>query len=402
MSFKSLLLTYRKPIIIFVHLLFILAAYVLSFVLRFDFHLPDEYLGTILKTLPILIVIKLLIFEYFGLFSGLWRYVSVDDIWKISKASFLSTVAFIIGETFIYNIYGYPRSIFLLDFILCTGLVGGARLATRLFREKFKPIQSVKMKRVLIVGAGEAGVMVLREARNNSQAGIEIVGFVDDSPAKRNLDIRGVKILGTKHEIPDIVKKRNVDEIIIAMPSARGEVIREIISYCQVPDVKVKIVPGFNKILDGDLEIKPREVKPEDLLGRETIKIDESEISHYIADKIVLVTGAGGSIGSEICRQIINLKQKELILFAHNENDVYYLAVEFLTRFPKLKVRTVIGDVKDIGLLKHVFSLYKPEVIFHSAAHKHVPLMQSNPIAAVKNNILGSRNLLYSADHYKV
>ncbi len=402
MGFKSFMLNYRRPFIILVHLLLIIAAYTFSFMLRFDFRLPREYLQTIIKTLPLLVVIKLLIFNYFGLFTGLWRYVNIDDIWRIIKASSLSTVAFIIGVIFIHNIYGFPRSTFLLDWIVCTGLTGGVRFATRFFRERFKPVIIIKMKRVLIVGAGEAGDMVLREARHNQNAGIKIVGFVDDSPGKKNLHIHGVKILGTRQDIPVIVKERDVDEIIIAMPSAPGEEIRSVISFCQIPDVKVKIVPSLNKIINGDLEIKPREVRPNDLLGRETVKVDENEIKSYIAGKNVLVTGAGGSIGSELCRQIIKFQPKELILLDYNENELYFLMVEFSSKFPKQKIRAVIGDIKDIGLLKQVFSFYKPVVVFHAAAHKHVPLMQQNPIAAVKNNILGSRNLIYAATHYKV
>jgi FlaA1/EpsC-like NDP-sugar epimerase len=402
MRLKSFLLMHRRPLIVAVHSLLIVAAYVISFLLRFDFRLSEGYIRTVLKTIPALLIIKLLIFNYYHLFTGLWRYVNIDDIWRIVKASFLSTIAFIVFVMIVHNTVGYPRSIFLLDWILCTGLIGGVRFATRLFREKFRPARNGKKQRALIVGAGAAGVMVLRETRSNKNVGVEIVGFVDDSPTKKNLHIQGVKILGTRRDIPAIVKQKEIDELIIAMPSARGEVIRDIIAGCQMPHLKVKIVPGLDKILDGDLVVKPRDVKPEDLLGREAIKVDETEIGRYLSGKIVLVTGAGGSIGSEICRQIVNFKPKELILLDHNENEVYYLVVEFRTKFPGLKFRTVIGDIKDIGLLKQVFSRYRPEVVFHSAAHKHVPLMQQNPVAAVKNNILGSRNLVYAAAHYKV
>jgi len=402
MGFKSFLLIYRRPFIILVHLLLIIAAYILSFILRFDFRLPETYGQTIIKTIPLLIVIKLLIFNYFGLFTGLWRYVNIDDIWRIIKASSLSTAVFIIGVILIHSANGFPRSVFLLDWIVCTGLTGGARFAARLFREKFKPAINIKMKRVLIVGAGEAGVMILREAKHNKNAGMEIVGFIDDSPAKRNSHIHTVKILGTRRDISVIVQEQNIDEIIIAMPSASGADIRDIISLCQIEDVKVKIVPSLNKIINGDLEIKPREIRPDDLLGREMVKVDENEIKCYIAGRNVLVTGAGGSIGAELCRQIIKFQPKELILLDHNENGIYFLQVELSAKFPKQKMRTVIGDIKDIGLLKQVFSSYLPAVVFHAAAHKHVSLMQQNPIAAVKNNILGSRNLIYAAHHYKV
>jgi len=402
MNYKALILKYRKAVILVVHLLLIIAAYMLSFLLRFDYRVPREYVRTIITTLPALILIKLIIFNHFGLFTGLWRYVNVDDTWKIIKASFFSTLAFIIGVMFIHNTYGYPRSIFLLDWIVCTGLVTGVRFATRLFREKFKPARSIKTQRVLIVGAGEAGVLVLRESKHNPALGMKVVGFIDDSPVKKKLHVQGVKILGARKDIPSIVEEKNIDEIIIAIPSAKGETIREIISYCQIPEVKVKIVPGLNKILNGDLEIKPRDVRSEDLLGRETVNINKQEIASYIKDKKILVTGAGGSIGSELCRQIISLYPKEIILFDHNENDVYFLLIEFKTKYPKVKIKTVIGDIKDIGLLKRVFSSNRPQVVFHAAAHKHVPLLEDNPAAAVKNNIIGSRNLIYASNHYGV
>ena len=237
-------------------------------------------------------------------------------------------------------------------------MVAGIRFVTRLFREKFRPVIGSKRKKAIIIGAGEAGVMVLREARNNPKANIEIIGFIDDDRNKKNLRIQGVSILGTRSDIASVVDKYGIDEIIIAIPSAKGEVIRSIISHCQIPSVKIRIVPGLQKILSGDLEVKPRDVKPEDLLGRETVNINEKEIKGYLSGKVVLVTGAGGSIGSALCRQIVNFSPKEILLFDHNENDVYYLGIEFLTKYPQIKFRTIIGDIKDIGLLKErIFAL---------------------------------------------
>jgi len=393
---------YRIIYGIVVHFVLIIIAYIASFYVRFDFRPKSEYFQLILKTLPLLLVIKMAIFSYYRLFSGLWRYASIDDLWRITKANFFSTVLFVLGVVFIYSLHGYPRSVFFLDGILCTILVGGLRFVTRLFREILKPVSTKISKRAIIVGAGEAGVMVLRECRNNPDMNMEIVGFIDDNPAKKNLRIQGVRILGTKHEISAIVDKYGVEEIILAIPSAKGEVIREIISYCQIPNVKLKIVPVLQKILSGDLEVKPREIKPEDLLGRKTVKIHAEEISHYIKNKRILVTGAGGSIGSALCQEIALFSPEQLIFYDHNENNVYFLEVEFKTKYPQIKSTTVIGDIKDIGLLKHTFSHYRPHVVFHSAAHKHVPLMEENPATAVKNNIIGTRNLIYAANHYGV
>jgi len=344
----------------------------------------------------------MIILGYFGLYSGLWRYASIDDIWRIFKAHVLALLCFIPIVAFFYTFNSFPRSIFALDCILSFCLVAGIRFANRLVREKFRPEIRTKCKRALIVGAGEAGVMVLRESRINPKANIEIVGFIDDDRRKTDLRIQGVSILGTSSDIQSIVEEYGIEEIIIAIPSAKGEEIRNIISYCKIPSVKIRIVPGLQKIISGDLEVKPRDIKPEDLLGRETVTINEKEIKDYLFEKVVLITGAGGSIGSALCRQIVNFSPKEVLLFDHNENNVYYLGLEFLTKYRHINFRTIIGDIKDIGLLKSIFSLYRPEVVFHAAAHKHVPLMEENPAAAVKNNIIGSRNLIYAANHYKV
>lgn len=401
MNLKDLVFRSRRLIIITIHLVMVICAYILAFYLRLDFKIDSNYWQLILRTLPVLVFIKMVTLEYFGLYSGLWRYASIDDIWRIIKANVLATLCFIPIVVFFNPFAGFPRSIFILDSILSFCFVAGIRFVTRLLRERFRPVIRSKQKRAIIVGAGEAGVMVLREARINLKANIEIVGFIDDDRNKNNLRIQGVSILGTCSDISSVVEKYGIDEIIIAIPSATGEVIRGIISHCQIPSIKIRIVPGLQKILNGDLEVKPRDVKPEDLLGRETVNINEKEIKGYLFGKVVLVTGAGGSIGASLCRQIVNFNPKEILLFDHNENNVYYLGIEFSTKFPHIKVRTIIGDIKDISLLKNVFSFYRPQVIFHAAAHKHVPLMEENPIAAVKNNIIGSRNLIYAAAHYK-
>jgi len=402
MGLKELVLRFRRLIIVIIHFILVVLAYILAFYLRFDFRVDSSQWQIIIRTLPILIPIKLVIFSYLGLYSGLWRYAGIDDIWRIFKAHVLATLCFIFAVMFIHTFVGFPRSVFVLDFILSFGFIAGIRFANRLVREKFRPENKTKRKKALIVGAGEAGVMVLKESRSNLKADIEIVGFIDDDRQKRNQRIQGVSILGSRDDISSIVKEYGVEDIIIAIPSAKGEVIRSIITHCKASSVKIRIVPGLQKIISGDLEVKPREIKPEDLLGRESVTINEEEIKKYLFEKVVLVTGAGGSIGSALCRQIVKFNPKEILLFDHNENNVYYLGIEFLTKYRHIKFRTIIGDVRDVGLLKSIFSLYKPEIVFHAAAHKHVPLMEENPVAAVKNNIIGSRNLIYAANHYKV
>ncbi|MDD5109044.1 MAG: nucleoside-diphosphate sugar epimerase/dehydratase [Candidatus Omnitrophica bacterium] len=402
MRLKRFLYTYRRSFIFLAHLLIFIIAFLFAFVLRFDFSFPLEYKWLIVKILAILAIIKTLIFYYFGVFSGLWRYVNIDDVWRITKASFISSVVFVIVAFFIGINYYLPYSVFVLDWILCTGLVTGMRFATRMFRERFRPTPNIFMKRVLIMGAGEAGVMVLREVKHNQELGMRVIGFIDDDPNKKRQYIQGFKILGTRNDIASIVKEKSINEVIIAMPSASGESIRDIISRCQLPNLTVKIVPKLNKILGGELEIRPREVKPDDLLGRETVNIDKLEIRKYLKEKRVLITGAAGSIGSELCRKVANFSPEEIILIDHNENNLYFLIIELKSKYPSLNIQSVIGDINDIGLLKETFSKYKPQVVFHAAAYKHVPLMEDNPIAAVKNNAIGSRNIIYAAHHYRV
>ncbi|MCX5681527.1 MAG: nucleoside-diphosphate sugar epimerase/dehydratase, partial [Candidatus Omnitrophica bacterium] len=396
---KKLLLRNRRPLIIALHMLLCSLAYFISFFLRFDLRFPQEYQNIFFKTLPLLLTVKFIVLYYFHIYAGLWSYVSVQDLWQIIKANAVATVAFIIAEVFVLGVQGFPRSVFIIDFIVCAGLIGGIRFFTRFLKERSKIDLTDTQKRVLIIGAGEAGVLTLKEYRRNPHLG-EVEGFIDDDPVKLHETINGVKILGKREDICEIVQRLSITEIIIAMPSAKGEAIREILTYCHIPDVKVKIVPYFDKFLSGDMVLKPREIRPSDLLSRKNVKIDEDEIFRYLRDKRVLVTGAGVSICQELCRQIAHFDPKEIIFFDHNENDVYFLVLEFKTKYPKVDIKTVIGDIRDIGLLKQVFSHHKPQVVFHAAAHKHVPLMEENPVAAVKNNIVASRNLIYAAKHY--
>ncbi|MHB8155152.1 MAG: polysaccharide biosynthesis protein [Candidatus Omnitrophota bacterium] len=401
-AYKLFILKYRKVFISITNFFLISLSYYLAFMLRFDFNLPDDYFMVFIKTLPFLIFVKFIVFYYFGLFRGLWRYVSIYDLGQIIKSNAIATIVFILGNFLIFGEHSVSKFILLNDFVICTSFIGGIRFLSRIVRERYHGLPLAKERvKVLIVGAGEAGILLLKEYKRNPVIG-EVVGFVDDDKAKHNETIQGVRILGNRNAIPGIVQAYGVGEIILAMPSAKGEVIRALVACCQVPNVKLKIVPGLTKILSGELEIGPREVKPEDLLGRETVNINEAEIAKYLKNKRILITGAAGSIGSELCRQAAVFCPAEVILLDHNENNLYFLVIELKAKFKNLCIRSIIGDINDIGLLKKVFSEHKPQVVFHAAAYKHVPLMEDNPIAAVKNNVLGSRNLIYAAHHYNV
>ena len=402
MNIKNTVINLRRPLIVLFHLCLILVAYIFAFYLRFEFKISPEDFKVMIRTLPLLILIKLLFFYFFGLFTGLWRYVSIGDLWKIFLANALSSTTFFGAVVFYHGLFGFPRSVVIIDFILCFGFISGVRFFTRLIRERTKIDIIQKKKKVLIVGAGDAGVSILRECINNPKIDFEVAGFIDDDPAKKGYTLYGVKVFGGREYIPQTVEDLGVDEIILAIPSAKGEIIRGLLSYCEKTDVRITTLPGLDKIISGHLELKPRKVQPEDLLGRKPVNIDETEISSYLKGKRILVTGAGGSIGSELCRQIARFVPEEIIFFDNHENWVYYLGVEFNLKYPKIKYKTIIGDIRDVGILKNVFTTNRPQVVFHAAAHKHVPLMEDNPVSAVKVNIIGTRNLIYASNHYKV
>lgn len=392
---------HRWLLIALFHAALVTAALAASFFIRFDGHVSEKYRQIFVSRLPLVVLAQLVVFGHFRLYSGMWRFVSAFDIWNIAKAN---TIAIVLAAPLVKLCFGqgFPRSIYFIDWLLCIGLMSAVRISTRLFREglllKRKPHRGAK--RILIVGAGSAGLVLLGEHRRNPSTG-RIVGFIDDDHFKVRQHFQGVRVLGSRRDIPRVVLEQRVDEIILAIPSASGTVVREILEWCEQTPAKIKVVPGLAKILSGEMEVKPRDVQPNDLLGRETVTIESGKVAEYVKGRTVLVTGAGGSIGSEICRQIAAFEPKELILLDHHENLVYFLTVAFKTKFPKMKVRTVIGDVRDVGLIQNLFSRRRPHVVFHAAAHKHVPLMEDSPAAAVKNNIFGTRNLIYACHHYR-
>jgi FlaA1/EpsC-like NDP-sugar epimerase len=401
MTLKDVTIRYRRVFITIANVFFISIAYIVAFFIRFEFKLPVEYYSLILQTLPFLIFIKMIFFYYFGLYSGLWKYVSMEDLWQIIKANTVSTVTFNMFVVFTRGLAGFPRSVFLLDWMLCIGLVSGVRFFTRSLREKYTAVNyKTGSIRTVIIGAGEAGLVVLRELRKNKE--VEVVGFIDDDPAKNGRSLHGRKVLGNRNNIDQIVDKYRINQIIMAIPSASGKVTREMISLCQFVDVKIKIVPGLQEIFSGEMEIKLKDVQPEDLLGRESVEIDKEDISRYLKGKVILVTGGAGSIGSEIARQVLKFGPSKLVIVDYNENDLYFLEREIRDKYPDIGIFTVAADVVEISVLKATFSRFRPDIVFHAAAFKHVPLMEENSASAVLNNIIGSRNLIYASEHYGV
>ena len=392
---------HRKYFMALIDILLINASLYLAFMIRFDWQLVPPYSNAYNALIFWATGLRLAVFMCFGLYRWSFRFASLSEAMNVIKAVTVGTFL-LIAVAYFRHTNGLGRSVLIIDYLVCMFLIGSSRFFFR-FIFKFKGWRKPGGERALIIGAGAAGVMVARELIHQRQRLYNPVGFVDDDRRKRNASIQGLRVLGSTNDIKTLVKAHKVEVIIIAIPSASGRVIRRVIGACESLDVKIKIVPGLHQILTGEISIQQlREVKPEDLLGRESVQINKEDLVNFLQDKVVLVTGAGGSIGSELCRQIVRFNPYMLIAFDHDENNTYFLEMELAKKYPFIHFKSIIGDIKDIGLLKHTFTKYKPNIIFHSAAHKHVPLMEVNPAAAVKNNIIGTRNFIYAAEHYGV
>jgi FlaA1/EpsC-like NDP-sugar epimerase len=401
MTLKDVLDKFRKPIMLAMDLLLINLSMFFSFAIKFDWLFTSNVIGMCLYFMAWATILRIALFAMLGLYQWSFRYASLSEAINILKSVTIGSLS-LVAIAFFTQRNDVGRSVLLVDYLICLFFIGISRFFPRVLI-KFIQLRHSSLKRVIIVGAGGTGEAVVREMINTEKRIYHPVGFIDDNPNKLNSRIHGVKVLGKIADINSIIDNHNVEEIIIAIPSASGRTIREIISKCERAGVKIKTVPGIHKILTGAVTVKNiRDVRLEDLIGRETVSIDTDDIKNFIKDKVVLVTGAAGTIGSELVRQISKFYPRQLILYDINENDIYFLEMELKSDYAYLKFKTIIGDIKDIGLLKNTFSRYKPQIVFHSAAHKHVPLMEDNPIAAVKNNVIGTRNLIYASEHYKV
>lgn len=381
----------------------------IALLLKFDFDVPVEYILFFKLNIIPVIVITILFNFVFNLYKHLWKYASIEELLSIVYSVTLSNIVFIIYSYFInYRVlenqyFRFPFTVHIIFWILCTVFLGGTRFIYRISGEfQRNAISDSNRIRLLIVGAGDAGAMLIKEIKKHSELNYDIVGLVDDDSTKVSRTINGVKVLGTSKDIPVIYKRNKVEEIILAIPSADNEVQKNILKICKETKCKLKTVPGIYEILDGKVNIsKIREVNIEDLLGREPVKLDINNITRYITNKVVLVTGGGGSIGSELCRQIAKFTPKELIILDIYENNAYDLQMELRHLYPKLNLKVVIASVRDYKRVSEIFDKHKPNVVFHAAAHKHVPLMEDNPREVVKNNVLGTYNVAKcSSDFY--
>ena len=388
-------------LIISAQFIIILFALALAYAVRFDFKIPEAFLQTFWELLPIFLTVKLIVFWVIGLFKGWWRYVSMHDVIDIFKANALASVIMVVYVVFVYRLQNIPRAVLVLDFVFCFLMMCGIRFVTRAFRENYFPMMrqsNTPKKKVLIIGAGDAGQTIAREIRQNPRLALEVIGFMDDAPNKQRQSFQGIQVLGTQKILVEVCQKYNVDEIVIAVPSASGAQLRSIVDRCQALGIKFRTLPGVGDLIDGKVSVQNiRDVRIEDLLGRKPIHLDTSLIASYLFDKRVIVTGAGGSIGSEICRQVARFKPSKLILFENAETSLFLIENELANTFPDIRLVPIIGDIRNPARINVIFDEQIPQVVFHAAAYKHVPLMEANPAEAVNNNIRGTMLLADAA-----
>jgi len=374
----------------------------LAFLIRFEGRIPLASFRNLGVLIPIALALKLPIFYLFRLYRMSLAYVSFAELFEVFKAVTLGSIA--LGTVFFLwasQTAILPRSVLILDYFITLFLIGGFRSAQRIY-QGWRGSFFREGRRVLIVGAGNAGEQIVRAMLQEKRSHYFPVGFIDDDPAKQGMTIHGVRVLGRRQEIPQVVQQHAIEELLIAMPSVSSKVIRETVELGRQAGLKsIKVLPGFHELVTGRVSLTDiREVQLEDLLGREPVRIDVCEIKAYLKDKVVLVTGAAGSIGSELCRQIAKFRPRLLIALDQDETGLFALDNALREKFSHLSLSSVIADIQDKAKIEQVFGRYHPQVVFHAAAYKHVPLMEAHPDEAVKNNIFGTITVAEAAQQH--
>jgi FlaA1/EpsC-like NDP-sugar epimerase len=399
------LVRYRFPFIVLLHAAFAGLSLLLSFLLRFDFTLGSAlYYHLFLYSLPVNIAVFLLFSAIFNLYQGIWRYVSVDDLLDIVKTSAITSLVFVFIIVLSGKFMGYPRSIYLLNFALFIILNGGTRFAIRIFRESFAPMSDTA-RNVLIVGAGTAGNEIAKTLKSAKQKEYIPVGFIDRDKQTHGKRIQGIKVLGDLSSIKAQIKKNRVHEIFIAIPEATNKVVKEIVDASKIPEweVKFKIAPSLLDIMSGKLQVNQiRDVSIEDLLSRPNIRLDDTHIRSHLGQKTVMVTGAVGSIGTEICFQVATYGPAKMILLDLNEKNAYDIDNEMKKRYPNITFVTAVGSITSEPWVNWLLKEQRPNHIYHAAAYKHVHLMEWNPFPCLQNNVIGTSILADAAVTYGV
>ena len=395
-------------------------AYYMAYHLRFGGNIPDFYFRFFLNSLAMVLLVKLYFINDFRLYRGDLRYVSIYEVISLIKATVVSSLAVVLVVWASGLIHKLPRGVIFFDWCLTLIFIGGSRVAPRILKEGFQEpfwkyvVDIIRHRKIykrkndtginaLIYGAGDSGQMIAREMISNRGSSYNPVGFIDDSPSQKGKLIHGIEVLGDRSSLDWAIDKFHIEEIIISLPTAKHKKLQQIINICERTGIKTKMVPSLSEIVDGRIAVSTiRDIKVEDLLGRESVDLDTKAISGYLKNKRVLITGAGGSIGSELCRQVLKFQPEMIILFGRGENSIFEIYNELHAEYPDIHFPQVIGDVINKSKVDRIFDIYRPEIVFHAGADKHVPLMEMNPDEAVFNNIIGTKNVMECCDKHKV
>ncbi|MHC4806528.1 MAG: polysaccharide biosynthesis protein, partial [Planctomycetota bacterium] len=409
----TMLLRFRRPLIILAHIVVFAVSLMLSFLVVQNMQFKRTWLVDLYPTLLLFfLIVKLVVFGLFKQYRGWWRYVGISDLIGIVRASFVSTLIIVVlwfamGTSELVRTNLPPgterpaEGVCMADMFATILLLAGLRMVIRLYYEEFRTVEGGHLKRFLIVGAANAGEALLREIHRMPKAQYEVIGFIDDDIVKQGTLIHGLPVLGTLEHLPRICEDRKIEEIAIAVPSATAAEMRRVVQVCEGTKIRFRTVPSLTDIASGKFSVSQiRDVDINDLLGREAVELDLDLIEAFAKDKTILVTGAGGSIGSEMCRQVCNLNPKLLLLIEQAENPLFYVERELLKQFPTVCIETLICNITDKIRVDEIFEEYKPQVVIHAAAHKHVPLMELNAGEAIKNNIVGTQVVADAADNH--
>jgi FlaA1/EpsC-like NDP-sugar epimerase len=400
---RRLVVEHRRAGLVVAGLGIAAGSYVIALALRFDLSLPPDVVPLLLSTLPTLVLCKVLGFWMAGLLSGWWRHVSLRDVVDIVRGNLLGSLLFLLAIVFGPGLEGFPRSVFLIDLLICTIVMAGLRVGVRVVRERNgRPAVRRIDTLALIVGAGTTGIRLLEEIESRTRHGMAVLGFVDDDPSKQGTRIAGAEVLGTIDDLPRLLGAHDVQEVLVAIPSAPGAVMRRIAQHCAEARVRHRVVPSLAELVEGRVMFtQVRDVKLDDLLAREPVRFDLPQVRSLIADRTVLVTGAAGSIGSELCRQVAAQGPARLVLFDRHENGMFLLQGELRDRFPAVEIAPVLGDLLLDDQVEAAFASHRPALVFHAAAYKHVPLAELNVLQAVRNNVFGTLNVAQVAMRHR-
>lgn len=404
----SLLLRLRRPIVLLLHVLLVPLGYYAAFALRFDGRPPDNIIDLFWRTVPYLMVLRMASFAIFGLFHGWWRHVGMRDLIDLVRATTLSSVLLVLALFMTGDLIAkapgpvLPRSVLVLDWITALVLFGGLRFAVRAFREeRLVPWRARQGKKALIIGAGTAAERLLRETQREGHSEICPVAMVDDDPDKRGMRLHGVPVVGATRDLKKLVAGSGIKLLVIAIPSATRSEMREIVDACLETGIDFKIVPSMRELLDGRARLgELRKVQIEDLLGRDAIDLGFEGPRGDLEGRTVLVTGGAGSIGSELARQVAGFAPRRLLVLDQAESPLYFTNLELRAAHPELEIIPLIADVTDAARMESVFARHRPDFVFHAAAYKHVPLMEDNPVEAVRNNVIGTLTVAQAAARY--